>query len=310
MLFGIFRFKNENYIKRFVFNSTLGNKINQVLEKQYNDFMFDGTTKVEVQDFYPGCPNSLDVISKMEFDDPDGMIKALEAPADVGVCNPEEDLPNLIGVFCQVGDNSRNVAIQLIEKRRILLPKSGWIIVKKLLEGDVMDATKTMASPTPFGTFIESDELGIRLDEKLVAVYDGQYLYFKSYYQANRIFDLGDYLSEATNETIQQFLSLDCIDSDSIPQAIIDNLSKSQRRRVARVMALGFVEKYSAIEIANRARNAKGNIPIVLSPSGKIKIPEDHNDRARLFQFLANGIMSSYLDDDTDYAVESMRPYK
>lgn len=308
MLFGIFRFKREAYIKRLVLASSLSKEVDRVLSEQCHDFLFDETEEIPIQDFYPGCPNSSDFISRIEFDDPVGMASAIKAPLDIGVCNPDNDLKNLIGVFGQVDDKSRRIAIQLIENRRILLPKSGWVIFKKVLEGDVKDAVKIVKSPVSAGAFIRSDELGIRLDDKLVAVYDGEYLYFKSFYQANRIFDLGSYLSEATDETVRKFLSLDCIDDGNNPQAIIENLSGFQRRRVARMMALGFVEKYSATEIANRAKRAKKKIPIELSPRGKIKIPEDGEARSMLFQFLANGIMSSYLDDESDYTVDSMRP--
>lgn len=310
MLFGIFRFKNETYIKRLMFDAALGAEVGQILNDQYHDFFYDSEEKLPIDDFYPGSTNSCEFISRIEFDDPDGMTKAVESPAEVAICNPDEDLRNLVGVFGQVTDGSGEIAIQLIESRRILLPNSGWVIFKKICSGEVGGVVKTALSPVSSGTFVESDELGLQLDGKLVAVYDGKYLYFKSYYQANRIFDLSDYLMDATDETIREFLSLGCIDDGGNPQGIIENLSQSQRRRVARVMALGFVKKYSAFEIVNRAKKAKGNIPIELSSNGKIKIPERANDRATLFQFLANGIMSSYLDDDTDYAVESMRPYK
>ena len=308
MLFGIFRFKNETYIKRLAFSADLGSEIGGKLSKQRFDFFHDGNEELPISDFYPGSTSSCEVISRIEFDDPDGLSKAVEAPADIGVCNPNDDLKNLIGVFCKVPDDSGYIVIQLIENRRILLPKSGWLIFKQATSGNLVKAVKTAASPVSSGTFIESEELGVRLDEKLVAAYDGKYLYFKSYYQANRIFDLSDYLTEATDDTIREFLSLGCIDDGGNPQGIVETLSQSQRRRVARIMALGFVKKYSALEISNRAKKAKGNIPIELSSSGKIKIPEKANERATLFQFLANGIMSSYLDDQNDYAVESMRP--
>lgn len=310
MFFGIFRVKNETYIKRLAFDAALGTEIGRVMDEQYRDFFYDGNEELPIEDFYPGSTNSCEFISRIEFDDPYGMINAVDSSAEVAVCNPNEDLRNLVGVFGQVTGGSGGIAIQLIESRRILLPKSGWLIFRKICSGEVRDAVKTTLSPVSSGTFIESDELGLQLDGKLVAAYDGKYLYFKSYYQANRVFDLSYYLLNATDETIREFLSLGCIDDGGNPQGIIENLTRSQRRRVAQVMALGFVKKYSALEIVNRAKSAKGQIPIELSSNGKIKIPERSNDRATLFQFLANGIMSSYLDDETDYAVESMRPYK
>lgn len=74
-------------------------------------------------------------------------------------------------------------------------------------------------------------------------------------------------------------------------------------------MVLGFAKKYSATEIASRAKSAKLNIRIEVE-NGKIKLPDASRDRTTLLQFLANGIMKSYLDDDNDYEVGSMRPHK
>ena len=149
----------------------------------------------------------------------------------------------------------------------------------------------------------------IEYPNKITAVFDGENLFFKSYFQVNRIFDLSDYLLEATDDTVKEFLSLDCIDGGENVADVLESLTKIQRKRVAKVMALGFVKKYSATEIANRAKNAKLNIELNVE-NGKIKLPDATRDRTTLLQFLANGIMKSYLDDDNDYEVRSMRPHK
>ena len=169
--------------------------------------------------------------------------------------------------------------------------------------------TSMALSPNSRGTLVDADDCGIKLDNKITAVFDGENLFFKSYFQVNRIFDLSDYLLEATDDTVKEFLSLDCVDGGENVADVLESLTKIQRKRVAKVMALGFVKKYSATEIANRAKNAKLNIELNVE-NGKIKLPDATRDRTTLLQFLANGIMKSYLDDDNDYEVGSMRPHK
>lgn len=158
-------------------------------------------------------------------------------------------------------------------------------------------------------TLVEAADCGIKLDNKITAVIHGETLYFKSYFQVNKIFDLSDYLLEATDDTVKEFLALDCIDGGENVAEVLKSLTKLQRKRIAKVMVLGFVKKYSATEIASRAKSAKLNIEIEIG-NGKIKLPDASRDRTTLLQFLANGIMKSYLDDDNDYEVGSIRPHK
>lgn len=164
-------------------------------------------------------------------------------------------------------------------------------------------------SPNSCGTLVDADDCGLKLDNKITAVFDGENLFFKSYFQANKIFDLSDYLLEATDDTVKEFLSLDCIYGGENVAEVLESLTKIQRKRIAKVMALGFVKKYSATEIANRAKSAKLNIEIKIE-NGKIRLPNSPRDRTTILQFLANGIMKSYLDDSNDYEVGSMRPHK
>lgn len=49
------------------------------------------------------------------------------------------------------------------------------------------------------------------------------------------------------------------------------------------------------------------NVDIDISDSGKVIIPEDAVAREKVLQFLANVIVSSYLDDDSDYEAQATR---
>ena len=307
MLLGYFRIQNKTFIKRLMVSGDVQAQLSAIFLKQKREFFFDGGEENPVKPFYPGDPSSSTVISWIEYDDPEGFLKAASSPMSYSASDPEKDLQYLEAVFIANPENPTQVLVQLIERRRVMLPKSGWLAFKKFGEEGVKSAFDTMSDSNCSGTFVEMEELGLQLDNKLTAVYDGEKLLFKSYFQANRIFDLGGYLSETTNDTVKEFLQLDCISAGENIATTLELFTPSQRRRVAQVMALGFVKKYSATEIVRRALRAKKNI-LIETENGKIKIPEKASDRATLLQFLANGIMASYLDDENDYEVGAMRP--
>ena len=309
MLFGIFRYKEGNYIARIQVSNDLSKYLDEVFESQCEKFFANGEEKYEIKEFYPGDPNSDEAISRIDFDDVDGLQKAIDSPTTTPICDLDHDLHNLVAIFMKNPENDGQVLIQLVENRRLLLRKSGWLVFKKFQEEGISAGMNMLRSSNASGTLVEAEDCGIKLDNKISAVLDGGSLYFKSYFQVNKIFDLSDYLLEATDDTVKEFLSLDCIDGGDNVAEVLESLTKLQRKRIAKVMALEFVKKYSATEIANRAKSAKLNIKLEIK-SGKIKLPDASRDRTTLLQFLANGIMKSYLDDDNDYEVGSMRPHK
>lgn len=309
MLFGYFVFQGTTYIKQIQLNASLEKKIEELLALQSNDFLMDGSELLEIREFYPGDPSSDTYISKIEYDDPDGLVEAVSNPLLVPFMTPENDLQNIVAVFSKSLSNPSDVLIQLIDHKHTILPKSGWLTFKKIFDGNLNQAKNLLLDSNSNGTFVEMDDLGLQLDNKLTAILRNGNLLFKSYYQLNRIFDLGDYLTAATNETVNEFLSLDIISSKGNPKAFVNTWSHAQRRRVSKVMALGFVNKFSGTEILQRAKRAKKPISIELD-DGKIVIPEKTSELAGLLQFLSNGVMASYLDDECDYEVGSMRPLK
>ena len=302
MLFGYFQYGKTPYIKRLPLSAELNAQQAEDFLAQRRDFFYsrDGE-ELKKEPFYPGALSSNAVISSLEFDDPDGFLKAVNEPTNYPLYDNAEELRYLKALFS--GD-SNEVLIQLVEPRRVMLPKTGWLLLKQLVTGKIGD----VLSPEAMKTFVEMEDVGFHPDRKLTAVYDGKMLYFKSFFQVSKIFDLGEYLVDATDETIREFLSLPCIYSENPTQDAL-GLTKAQRRKIATVMALGFVKKYSAQEIMRRIRMAKNNIA-VSEHDGKIVFPAKNNERGTLLQFLGNGILSSYLDDEHDYEGEVTRPIR
>ena len=309
MIFGLFSNGKQTYIKQLLVSDPVRIQAEALFEQQCREFFYDGVTELPKRPFYPGDPNSCDGISFLEFSDSEGLLTVIKSSANYPEVDPEKELRFLKAVFMSNPKKTEQVLIQLIEKRRLLLPKSGWLTFKKFQDAGVKSAIATCFDSNVKGTFIEMQDLGLQLDSKLTAVYEEGKLFFKSFFQANRIFDLGECLAEATDQTVSEFLDLSCIFAGEDKTETMKLFTSSQRRRVAQVVTLGFVKKYSAYEIQQRSLKAKKLISFQMK-DGKIVIPEDTSERTTLLRFLANGIMSSYLDDDNDYEVGSMRPFE
>lgn len=249
MIFGLFFNGKQSYIKQLLVSNSVRIQVEDLFEKQSREFFYDGVTELPKRPFYPGDPNSCDGISFLEFNDPEGVLTAVKSSANYSEVDPEKELRFLIAVFLSNPKKSEQVLIQLIEKRRLLLPKSGWLTFKKIQDTGVKSAVEMYCDSNIKGTFVEMQDLGLQLDSKLTAVYEEGKLFFKSYFQANRIFDLGGCLVEATDQTLSEFLDLSCIFSGEDKTETMKLFTSSQRRRVAQVVALGFVKKYSAYEI-------------------------------------------------------------
>lgn len=95
MLFGIFRCKEGNYIARIQVSNDIDQYLKEVFKSQCDKFFADGEAKYEIKEFYPGDPDSDEVISRIDFDDVDGLQKAITSPTTTPICDLDRDLRKL-----------------------------------------------------------------------------------------------------------------------------------------------------------------------------------------------------------------------
>jgi len=121
------------------------------------------------------------------------------------------------------------------------------------------------------------------------AIYDNGMLFFKSYTNANKIFDLSDYMVEATNEDIERFCACEHIAANSIN---ICNVANSKTRRLIRsIQTSGTLEKYLEMSLSKRKRMATAlNINIRFNDRGDLELPSNVSDINRVLSFLNEDI--------------------
>lgn len=130
--------------------------------------------------------------------------------------------------------------------------------------------------------FCRLDGTGFVLDTKLVAVLDESDLYFKSFFFAKRVFDLGDYFREATDEEIKQFNkseNFNSLDDEEIKSLATSNL----REKIFEIEKSGILVNLDKKKFQAYATLANLDITIT---KGKIDIPKNKADFKKFIALL------------------------
>lgn len=297
MLFGVFSEEDKRIIKRIPQTETVDSENSELFSSQAEKFFSDGKQELQKVEFQAGQTQSDDsILFISDFDDVLRIKDAISAPTKFPRIDFKKDLPRLKAIFMEDKKQEGRILFQLMDGRRIIT--TGTIM--GVLFGIEVASSDTLS---------RLDVAGISLDSKLTAVMEGKKLYFKSFYNASRMFDLSGYLAEASEEGTIKFLSTYPVHIDDTPENFAKLFSRSQMRKIPKIMAFGYLEKYTSEELRRRAAAAKPPIEINVKDN-KLVIPRDSDDRAVILDFLSNSIFSSHLDDATDYKSEHHRPLK
>lgn len=297
VVFGLFKHKNnERYIKRIDTNQKLSDFIGTEFLKQKNLFFYQDNEKLVEKEFVPTWPVAKEgeVLFIKDFDDAYGFTNAVKSPIDYEQFHPESEMSQLIGIFAEIDKASGDILFQYIDYRHILLRTKRWWMINETGDSN---------------TFVENNRDGILLDNKLTAVYKDRKLYFHNFTLASRLLNLNLYLQEANTEAVLEFLNHSAISTPANTQQFAEKLSATHKKLVTSVIAYGCLDRLTPQDIQRRASRSKSGITIELSDKGKIIIPVDSDHRAQILQFMANIIVPSYLDDQSDYEVNGSRPY-
>lgn len=295
-LFAILRTSNgERVIRRIDTNSDISNFAEKEFSKQLKLFFNEDNTPRSQKKFEPTWTKAAsdEVLFIDEFDDTIGFSDAVLDPTSVDQFDPSTDMPSLRGVFLKLPDEPEKILFQLIDFRHIILNTKAWWMFHKLEDKN---------------TYIKNTHDGLRLDEKLTAVYEDRKLFFSNFTMASRLFDLNIYLREASTETVISFLKHPSIETPSKYSEFAENLSITHKKLVTTVLAYGCLDRLTPQDIQQRALSSKSKVQIDLS-DGKIVIPNDSNQRARVLRFMSNLIVPSYLDDTNDYEASETRQF-
>ncbi|WP_265001499.1 Kiwa anti-phage protein KwaB-like domain-containing protein, partial [Klebsiella variicola] len=142
-------------------------------------------------------------------------------------------------------------------------------------------------------SFTMSDLLGFNLDDKLVAILEGDKIKFRNFNNLRSIFDMSSYFAEATKQEISDFVNQPVF---NIPvgfdlPALADNVI---RKKVTLINKSKILVNHTVTEIKNAALTL--NFPIKTTGSGsseKIEMPTNKKEIKELLNFLDEDYFNS-----------------
>jgi hypothetical protein len=254
-----FTILKDDTIKRVVLNQTVTEEVKSTFESAQIQLMpididavkFDGA--FSVQD---------DEILYVELPVPDSISYAIDNPTGIHPYNIDRD--EIKGFFWgkKKDNGTKEVYVQNFDSRKLLSNKNILVYSRD--------------------TYSKLDKSAFILDSKISAIFRDDKLYFKSFHNAKRLFDLSDFFTEATNEDIDTFVDADCINIS--PDWLKDNSNTSIRKQITLALKNDILSHTSAAQIKTKSQ---GFLPFDLNVNNnKIEIPEDKKECRLFLEFL------------------------
>jgi hypothetical protein len=152
-------------------------------------------------------------------------------------------------------------------------------------------------------TFVKTEGDLFTIDNKLVAIIEGNKTKFKSFHNARMVFDLSNYYIEATDEDLTQMAKHSSLEITDI-QSFIDQADTQVRKMVHSIEGSRVLDNYTVDQIS-KAADSFPDIPVVIK-NGKIALPSDKKDLKEVLHFLLEDIYKGPLSG-SDYLTNSKR---
>ncbi|MDP2609123.1 MULTISPECIES: Kiwa anti-phage protein KwaB-like domain-containing protein [unclassified Oceanobacter] len=274
-------------IKRIRVNSPLQSELIQIFEDQRVLFEQGVDTEVDFNgDWKPGENEVLiiDDISESTL-----MKNAINANAlsftDVNISNFSNE--PIKAIFTGITTNGQTkVFVQKFSSRQALSLNQLPLI--KMQTGN---------------TFVKTTDDIFTIDNKLVAIIEGNRTKFKSFHNARMVFDLSGFYREATDEDLTQMsqhASLEIADLESF----ISEADTQVRKMAHSIKSSGVLDSYTVTQISTASANFP-DISVIVN-NGKITLPSDKKELKEVLHFLLEDIYKGPLSG-SDYLTNSKR---
>lgn len=261
-LFAIVLNNNVTDIKRV----PLSNDVNQQIETFYtdslNEFLFDK----ELIEFDGNFnPNSDQLFFINNYPLNEDIINSTTNPLPFNILDINDFEGKIIGLFTKL--NLLNVdyyVFQHFDSRKIISNKGISLFYNQ-------------------NTYSRVDRRGISISGSLTAVYTQNQLFFQSYFNTKKIFDLNNYYEEATAEDIENFTGNDILDFSPI-ENFEEYLNSTSRKKIKSIQMSGILNNHTVPDIILKAGNF--NINLSANEDGKLIVPSDKSELRNLLRFL------------------------
>lgn len=271
-------------VVRFPLTQELQEEIHATFEEQHATFAAGIEEVVPFDGRY--MPEEGELLSIADFDDVDGLQDAVANPLGIEPFDPQvHSLDAVKALFTGTQANgTTRVLIQLFESRRLISNKG----IAIFFSGD---------------TFRRMSDAGLTLDTKLLAVLENNTLKFQSFHFLRRVFEVGDYFNEATNEEVTAFATHEKLFTPDV-NAFLQSASSLVRKKIALIRQSGVLDNFTSAQIVAAAQSF--NLAIQTDAQGRIILPSSKTELRRLLRFLDEDYYESPLSQ-THYVSNSKR---
>jgi hypothetical protein len=268
-----------NRIARIPLEAHVQDEVSALFTQQETEFRMKSQREIAFDGKYKPEPEECLYIDS--FDDIDGLKVAVTNAASVPAIPPAAaNLYNIKALFAGRVDAGGNavVLLQFFEKRRII--STGGLLTL------ILDANHY----TKFQT------IGLTIDDKLSAIFEGKKLSVFSFYVARQIFDLSQHYITATDQDITDFASSPHVQVHD-QKKFVENSDTWVRRKIALIKQSGVLDEVPIGDIKKVAAEFEVNIATETKNSFEvIVLPDDKAQLKSLLRFL-----------DEDYYKSSLR---
>lgn len=270
-------------VRRLVTEQPLQNELSKEFVRQRDELLAD-STEIAFDPRYKVEDDEIFIINGFPL--PEEIGRALQnpiaaPPLDRDSVEQWDALNSIYGGNWNKGNPE--IVFQTFDRRRSLA-RNKWSLI---MRGDA---------------FARLDDPGLVLDTRAAAVFRDKKLYFRSYAEARRIFDLAAYYREATEADVEAFTRVAGLEFESA-EAFIGAADATVRRRIAFINDSN-VLKCTPKQIASAAKKYDLDIPL---RNGKVFVPRDKKEMKMVLRFLEENYYTSDLTK-TKYVSSAKRP--
>lgn len=152
-------------------------------------------------------------------------------------------------------------------------------------------------------TFVKTTDDIFTIDNKLVAIIEGNKTKFKSFHNARMVFDLSNFYKKATDDDLTQMAQHASLEIADLTSFIAE--ADAQVRKMAHsIESSGVLDNYTVTQISTAAANFP-DIPVIVN-NGKIALPSDKRELKEVLHFLLEDIYKGPLSG-SDFLTNSKR---
>ena len=273
-VYNFFAYLDGSGIKRILMERELQETLTTVLKSKMEGFIPADQEKIISFIENPGYkPEHGEVFVIDQFEIPQYIGNSIESPRGFHELT-EADYDDIKAIYWgrySEEEESYEIAFQVFDSR--------WIIGKHLGKHAIFHDSNT---------FKQEDHKLLIIDERIDVLYKNRKLYFRSFYNAKRIFgdQMSEYYREATDDEVKEF-GEDLFGNPNIPEDFLDSQSRK--------FIFWIVKTYSSFDYQKIVKKGEefGLTLMIDNNTGKLALPDTKKEFKQLLRLLNSDMYES-----------------